>query len=575
VKRLSILLVIVCLLAALPAQGEVIKLRDGSELEGKIVERTKTAIRLKLDDVEISIEGDQIVSIDGKEYKVDVNAMLEERLSSVKPGDADGLYEVAVWCNSKGLTEKRDELVKKTLEINPQHPGANRMVGNVFRNGKWWTPDELKKQGLVLYRGKWMTKDEMKAAQGMVKHMGTWVTKERREQLVGRTFSRYANMMQTHAVRDLMQECMRIELFNRLKLTKEQMEEMFPLFVEAENRRQEYIRRRNEINEYVEEKYLALKEAIMFGVIVSFDKPKEIREAEGPAVDAEYKLKRQRAGYCNTAGELARKVVAMMTREQKLTCYMKYCACCHQMSKCTECQQCHTGQGGLPMGMKPDPVALQALTEVRAMSAKEWMKKMDKVTAPFIRPVTDARSKSEFQEKEKAERESVCAIFEEARKLSETEFEKRKFLMAAQLGACNELERAQMLVEAEKMFKHKLMANQASKGMWASCLFDGTFYNLMMQRLGKAKVAKVIKKRLQEKAAPEGLVEVTHNVSGKALVNRICTQCHTLERVMKARKDAECWGKTLNMMMSSIPEEDKKYKQAILEYLVALEEKKE
>jgi len=563
----------VLLLFALSAQGEVIKLRDGSELKGEIVSQTKTEVRLKLDDIEISIAGDEIVSIDGREYKTDINAMYQEQLDALAPTDADGHFRLAEWCGKKGLKDKREELIAKTLEIDPSHPGANKVVGNVFRDGRWQTPAQLRAQGLVFYRGRWMTKDEMNAAKGLVRHMGTWVTKQRQQQIIDRTFSRYVGM-RTHKVCDLMRECMRIELFNRLKLTKEQMQELFPTFGEAENRRQEYLRRRNEINEYVEEKYLALKEAIMFGVIVSFDKPKEIRQAEGPAVDAEYKLIRQKKGYNEVLGNYMPQVFRVLTHKQKLTVYMKYCACCHQMNKCSECAQCHSGQGGMPAGVKANPAALQALTEARAMSTAEFIKKKEKLMKPFIRPVTDARSKAELREKEKAERESVCSVFEEARKISDTEFEKRKFLMSAQLGARGELERARIAVTNEMNLMKRMKASAKSKGMWVDCLFDGTFYNLLASRLGKRTVAKVMKAKLKEKEVPMGLVEVTHERSGRALLERICTQCHTLERIMKARKDPGCWAGTVKKMTSSLPEEDKKYKNQLVEYLVELELKK-
>jgi len=565
VSAIALLAFLLCGLSS----AEVIKLRDGSELRGKILSRSKTEVRVELDGVEISISGEEIVSIDNEKFEADVNAMYEEQLSKIAPDDADGFFRLAEWCASHGLTDKRKELLKRVLEIDPNHEGANKAVGNVFRDGRWQTPEELKKQGLVFYNGKWMTKDEYNAARGMVKHMGVWVSKEERDKLLGRTFSRYYNFMETHAVHDLMRECMRINLFNKLAFTREQMEQMFPIFLEAEDRRQEYLRRRDEINAYVEEKYLALREAVMFGVIVSFDTPKEIKEAQGPAVDAEYRLLRQKNGYCETLGNMLPEVFEIWTSKQKWTAIHHYCRCCHQRSQCSECGRCHTGQGGLPMGVKPSEEGLQALLEVRQMSATEFARKKEKLIDRFARPITNAKSKAELKDKIKHERMSVGMVFEKARDLSDTEFEKQKFILAAQLGARDELERAR--IEVDSLMKQMALMKREgkTKAMWVDCLFDGTFYNLLASKLGRAKIVKLQKKRIKEKGGPMELVERSSVVVDKrALFNRICTQCHTLDRINAAHFSPEMWEMMVCRMMSSLSEEDKRHKQTILEYII-------
>ena len=133
-----------------------------------------------------------------------------DRLAKLAADDAEGHWQLALFCRENRLKKYEKELIRKTLEIDDQHPGANQAAGNVEflgewmspaerdrrkadaseaemrakglvkHDGKWVTPEDQAKleQGLVKHDGKWMTPDEVKEAEGYVRYKGGWVKKE-------------------------------------------------------------------------------------------------------------------------------------------------------------------------------------------------------------------------------------------------------------------------------------------------------------------------------------------------------------------------------------------------------------
>jgi hypothetical protein len=137
----------------------------------------------------------------------------ESRLANLDEEDAEGHYQLALFCKENGLKSQERDLYEKTLAIDSQHEGANRAVGNVLYEGLWMTPEEKAwrekdakaaemrarglvehegrwvtpeekenlEKGLVLHDGRWMTPDQVKEAEGYVKWKGQWVKKEELE----------------------------------------------------------------------------------------------------------------------------------------------------------------------------------------------------------------------------------------------------------------------------------------------------------------------------------------------------------------------------------------------------------
>ncbi|MEW6745118.1 MAG: hypothetical protein AB1486_20380 [Planctomycetota bacterium] len=173
------------LLAAGLARGDIVRLRGGGQLEGKIVAETATSVTIETSLGRQTIERPRIVEIVRCESPAEE---LARRLAALRPDDAGGHFELALFAREKQLKRDYKRLIAKTLEIDPDHEGANRELGRVRYKDRWVTPEEkerleaeerkaqMRAMGLVEYQGRWVTPEEKEQLeQGMVLHEGQWL----------------------------------------------------------------------------------------------------------------------------------------------------------------------------------------------------------------------------------------------------------------------------------------------------------------------------------------------------------------------------------------------------------------
>jgi hypothetical protein len=205
------LLVPLCLvLLASPLLADVIHLKNGRTIEGVVLSDDGRVVRLKTSFGNVDVPHSDIARI---EKKLTPIQEYEDRRGKLKPDDAEGHYQLALFCKKEKLRKQERELYALTLEIDDQHAGANQAVGNVEHEGTWMTPamrdsrlsdaseaemrarglvkhggewvtpedKEKLEQGLVKYEGRWMTPDEVQEAKGFVKYNGGWIRKEELE----------------------------------------------------------------------------------------------------------------------------------------------------------------------------------------------------------------------------------------------------------------------------------------------------------------------------------------------------------------------------------------------------------
>ncbi|RMG61195.1 MAG: hypothetical protein D6713_00875 [Deltaproteobacteria bacterium] len=70
----------------------------------------------------------------------------------------------------------------------------------------------------------------------------------------------------------------------------------------------------------------------------------------------------------------------------------------------------------------------------------------------------------------------------------------------------------------------------------------------------------------EQKEAP-AKAEAPAVPQGKLLVERVCTACHTLDRVNKAKKDRAGWESTVDRMIKMGAQVTEEQKQVIVDYL--------
>ncbi len=183
-----------CATAALaPALlADVVVLKSGEKLEGKILSETATSIRIETPFGTTDVERTRIAKIEKGQTPKD---KYTERKATLKAGDVSGRWELALFCRENKLTKEWKKLLDEILAIDPSHDQANREVGRIQYDNKWFTKEQLEKYkdeerkkmeaaGMVLHDGRWMTEAEAMTAKGFVQVDGKWISKEEVERLV-------------------------------------------------------------------------------------------------------------------------------------------------------------------------------------------------------------------------------------------------------------------------------------------------------------------------------------------------------------------------------------------------------
>lgn len=142
-----------------PAAADVLELKDGSVVEGVVEMRETEALVLSRFGTS-SISRDQIV----KHVKgPSVDAQIKQHIAALEPDDMDGRVRLGAWLKDIGRDFEGEALARQVLEVEPEHDGAQKLLGNVRFRGRWMTPDAAKRaQGLEKHGDRWYTPAEWK-----------------------------------------------------------------------------------------------------------------------------------------------------------------------------------------------------------------------------------------------------------------------------------------------------------------------------------------------------------------------------------------------------------------------------
>lgn len=156
-RRLAFSIVLVAALAS-AAGADVVRLKDGSVLEGTVLERDGKVVVVIKKGVEVEVDPAQVVSI---ERSPALRDELERRRKELVPGDPDVLHELAQWCKRVGLASERREILEAVLRLAPDHAQARADLGFVKDGGKWIQESELRRKlGYERVQGRWIPADE-------------------------------------------------------------------------------------------------------------------------------------------------------------------------------------------------------------------------------------------------------------------------------------------------------------------------------------------------------------------------------------------------------------------------------
>jgi HEAT repeats len=144
------------------ARGDVITLRGGGQVQGKVVPdpsaKDRVQVLMMTGRKPLSLQRAQILDITPK------SSPLDEYI--VKRGKADktaqAQYDLGAWCEQNKLVDLSRLHYEAALSNDKSFEPAHKKLGHVYKNGYWVTRDDLKAmQGLVKYKGRWITPEEM------------------------------------------------------------------------------------------------------------------------------------------------------------------------------------------------------------------------------------------------------------------------------------------------------------------------------------------------------------------------------------------------------------------------------
>jgi len=134
--RLIACLFIAAICLVLPSgitRADIVHLTNGGKLEGEVTEQgDRITIKTKFGSV--SVPGDEVARI---EQVTTPEEEYREKASGPAPGDAEGRYQLALWCAEHGLSEEAETEARAAIAADPDHEGARKLLGYVRFEGRW------------------------------------------------------------------------------------------------------------------------------------------------------------------------------------------------------------------------------------------------------------------------------------------------------------------------------------------------------------------------------------------------------------------------------------------------------
>lgn len=159
-KTDSLRIFLFALLIGVPSASiaDVVLLKSGGRMEGRIVERTESTVEIDIGAGSLRFPMSSVDRIEEGRSPLDD---YDERAAGLAADDRDGWLELARWASRAGLGTQSRRAYERVLAIDPSHAEANRALGRVELEGRWMTEDEAyRERGYVRFEGRWVTPAE-------------------------------------------------------------------------------------------------------------------------------------------------------------------------------------------------------------------------------------------------------------------------------------------------------------------------------------------------------------------------------------------------------------------------------
>lgn len=138
-RRVALLIFVLAFGVTCVAYAEVLILKNGDKIEGKVIEETDEYVKL---DTKYGVLKVQKSDIEKRE-KGDPTI---EEYNKKKAELAEKHFELAMWCKEKGLKEEMKKELESVITLNPDHEGARAELGYIRKDGAWVKKDQPKEE---------------------------------------------------------------------------------------------------------------------------------------------------------------------------------------------------------------------------------------------------------------------------------------------------------------------------------------------------------------------------------------------------------------------------------------------
>lgn len=155
------------LVLAAALRADVLTLTSGLKVEGIVVERGDK-VDVQVPEGLFSYRRDVVQKI---ERKASALQQYRDARARVNPKDAEALYQLGLWCASRGMPVPAAQEFERATRANPHHVGAHQRLGHVQDGELWYSESDYQSHlGNVRLDGQWLSRD-VAAARGELRQM--------------------------------------------------------------------------------------------------------------------------------------------------------------------------------------------------------------------------------------------------------------------------------------------------------------------------------------------------------------------------------------------------------------------
>ncbi len=131
--RRAVLAWLIMAVWAVSAGGDHVVLKDGRSFDG-IVTLSEDKVVIEHAYGTISFPASEVTSIQRGPTPAQ---QLETQLALIDRSDPDAVFQLAVWAADNDLSKQSNELLREVVQLDGDHAGARKMLGQVRDDGKW------------------------------------------------------------------------------------------------------------------------------------------------------------------------------------------------------------------------------------------------------------------------------------------------------------------------------------------------------------------------------------------------------------------------------------------------------